>query len=97
VGHLHPYAASAPIGAWSGCDALVRQGTTIVVRVGGTRLEKAELLEGLWRSLRAGFQGKRIGLLHNGSTTEIRNRQTNVFRPGTVAQRFEHDFAFEIA
>jgi hypothetical protein len=82
--------------AWSGCDALVRRGTIIVVRLGGTRLEKSDLLEGLQRSLLAGFQGRRIGLLHNGSTTEIRNRQTNVFRPGTVAQRFEHDFAFEI-
>ena len=31
-----------------------------------------------------------------GSTSEIRNRQTNVFRPGTTKQRYEHDFVFQV-
>lgn len=82
--------------AWAGCAALIRRGTVIVVRIGGTRLAKNELLDGLIQSLCIGFQGERIRSLHAGLTTEIKNRQTNAFRPGTAAQRFEHDFAFEI-
>ena len=31
-----------------------------------------------------------------GATTAIRNRQTNVFRPGTTRNRYEHDFAFSL-
>lgn len=83
--------------AWGGCDALVREGTIVVVRLGGTRLGKTELLEGLAESLRVGFGGKKIMPLHGGATTEIKNRQTNVFRPGTASGRVEHDFAFVIA
>ena len=82
--------------AWHGCGRLVRQGTVIVVRLGGTRLDKNDLLGGLLRSLRIGFEGQ-IKPLHDGITTEIKNRQTNVFRPGTAPGKVEHDFAFVIA
>jgi len=82
--------------AWGGCQALVRQGTVVVVRIGGTRLDKSALFEGLRVSLRKGFDGHRVKALDRGTTTQIKNRQTNSFRPGTTSLRFEHDFAFQL-
>lgn len=81
---------------WEGLEALVRHGTHVVVRIGGTRVPKEDLLEGLLSSLNAGLAGYKVQGLNPGSTTEIRNRQTNVFRPGTSRQRFEHDFLFKV-
>ena len=81
---------------WQGVQPLVKRGTHVVVRIGGTRIPKVELGEGLLNTLKAGFTGYRVRLVQSGSTTEIRNRQTNVFRPGTSADRFEHDFAFKV-
>jgi hypothetical protein len=80
---------------WSGVQPLVRRGAHIVVRIGGTRLPKQDLSEGLLESLKVGLSGYRVKPLHSGSTTEIRNRQTNAFRPGTSTERYEHDFAFK--
>lgn len=82
---------------WEGVQPLIKQGTHVVVRIGGTRVPKEDLFDGLWMSLNAGFNGYRVKALHAGATTEIHNRQTNVFRPGTSAKRFEHDFTFEVA
>jgi len=82
---------------WDGMRPLVRRGTHVVIRIGGTGIKKGELLEGLLCSLREGLDGYRVKALHNGDTTEIVNRQTNVFRPGTSTQRFEHDFTFKIS
>jgi hypothetical protein len=83
--------------AWAGCAALMRDGATIVVRIGGTRLTKDDLLAGLSESLSAGMPSFKIKLAHSGVTTEIKNRQTNAFRPGTTPGRVEHDFVFELS
>jgi hypothetical protein len=82
--------------AWAGCASLLSEGAVLVVRLGGTRLDKETLLKGLRGTLKIGFAGRKIEALHPGVTTEIKNRQTNVFRPGTLPGRFEHDFAFSI-
>ena len=60
-------------------------------------MQKMDLMAGLHDSLEAGFSGYRVTPHHDGLTTEIKNRQTNVFRPGTMALRYEHDFVFELA
>jgi hypothetical protein len=83
--------------AWAGCAALMRRGTILVIRIGGTRLQKSDLMGGLQNSLGMGFSGFQVQAVHSGVTTEIRNRQTNVFRPGTTSLKFEHDFVFELA
>lgn len=80
--------------AWSGCSRLLMSGSVIVVRIGGTRLTKDELFDGVRTSLEKGV-GRSPNALHSGQTTEIKNRQTNSFRPGTNSQRYEHDFAFQ--
>lgn len=82
--------------AWAGCSALFRDEAVIVVRIGGARVSKDTLLQGLDHSLNAGLGGAGVRLLHAGSTTEIKNRQTNAFRPGTAPGRYEHDFAFAL-
>jgi hypothetical protein len=75
---------------------VLRPDAVIVVRIGGTGLYKHNLLSGLEGSLQIGLSDFRIRALHAGTTTEIRNRQTNVFRPGTTARRYEHDFVFKV-
>ena len=82
--------------SWEGCADMVRGNTVIVVRIGGTALEKGELFVGVRDSLKAGLDGYSVRALHSGLTTEIKNRQTNVFRPGTRHRRVEHDFAFRV-
>ena len=82
--------------AWAGCAPVLRPDAVIVVRIGGTGLYKHNLLSGLEGSLQIGLSDFRIRALHAGTTTEIRNRQTNVFRPGTTARRYEHDFVFKV-
>lgn len=82
--------------SWAGCAALVRRRSVIVVRIGGTQLRKDDLMTGIADSLCEGFNGFRVRPLHKGVTTEIKNRQTNVFRPGATSVRYEHDFAFQL-
>lgn len=83
--------------AWEGCSSLVKKGTVIVIRIGGARLTKDDLFEGVRSSLKAGLADWRVKALHAGETTEIKNRQTNAFRPGTTPERYEHDFAFALS
>jgi DNA methylase len=83
--------------AWSGCSELVKRGTKIVVRIGGRKLSKDELFEGLLTSLRSGFGEMSVEPVDRGKTTAIRNPQTNAFRPGTSTERVEHDFTFALS
>lgn len=82
--------------AWKGSAALLRDEAHIVVRIGGTVLEKAALFAGLATSLEAGLSDRTVKPLHEGETSVIRKRQTNSFRPGTSPEKMEHDFAFAI-
>ena len=82
--------------AWAGCAGVLRTDAVIVVRIGGSGLGKHDLLDGLTGSLEKGLSYFRIRAMQAGSTSEIRNRQTNVFRPGTTKQRYEHDFVFQV-
>ena len=82
--------------AWAGCAGVLRTDAVIVVRIGGSGLGKDDLLDGLTGSLEKGLSYFKIRAMQAGSTSEIRNRQTNVFRPGTTKQRYEHDFVFQV-
>lgn len=81
---------------WRGCVPLLRDRAKIVVRIGGTRLTKVDLFEGLRGSLARGLDGRTIRSLHSGNSSRIEKRQTNSFRPGTSPDRMEHDFAFSV-
>lgn len=82
---------------WRGCEPLLRDESNIVVRIGGTKLGKPELLNGLQGSLMAGLKGRSVKILNGGNSSQITKRQTNSFRPGTSADRMEHDFTFAVA
>ena len=82
--------------AWAGCAGVLRTDAVIVVRIGGAHLDKHDLLAGLEDSLENGLSDFKLRTMHEGATTEIRNRQTNAFRPGTTPRRYEHDFVFEL-
>lgn len=82
---------------WRGCASLLHPGSVLVVRIGGKGFDRAQLLDGLRESLTWGLSPAGIRVLEMGVTSEIKNRQTNSFRPGTKNSRFEHDFVFEVA
>ena len=79
---------------WRGSASLLRDTATVVVRIGGTKLDKVALFEGLRGSLVRGLEGRTVTAVSGGSSSQIAKRQTNSFRPGTSANRMEHDFTF---
>jgi hypothetical protein len=81
---------------WCGCASLLRDTALIVVRIGGTKLSKPELMEGLQNSLERGLSGRIIKASNQGNSSQINKRQTNSFRPGTSSDRLEHDFTFSV-
>ena len=80
--------------SWSGCADLLKEDAVIVIRIGGTSLGKDDLFDGLRESLRTGLTNFDVCDMGTSVTTEIKNRQTNAFRPGTTRKRYEHDFKF---
>lgn len=82
---------------WRGCAPLLRDTARVVVRIGGTKLGKPELSQGLRGSLVRGLSGRTIRALSQGSSSRITKRQTNSFRPGTSPDRLEHDFTFSVS
>lgn len=82
---------------WRGCALLLRDTATIVVRIGGTKLGKHDLLEGLQSSLACALEGRSVTTMNTGHSSQIAKRQTNSFRPGTSANRLEHDFTFAVS
>ena len=78
-----------------GLAPLLAERARMVVRIGGRRLRKSELREGLLGSLQEGL-GRDVQLVDDGMTTEVGVTQANVFRGGTVSRFEEHDFCFAV-
>lgn len=83
--------------AWSGVSGLLAPGCTIVIRIGGMSFAPAELEAGVLSSLREGLGSPELDVIQPLDVSEIRNRQTNVFRPGTKGKRLEYDFVVRAA
>ena len=83
--------------AWSGMSDLLAPGCTIVIRIGGTSFKSEELENGVIESLRAGLGCDGLDTIQPLDVSEIRNRQTNVFRPGTKGRRLEYDMVVRAA
>ena len=79
--------------SWKGLAPLLAEQVRLVVRIGGRRLDKAELREGLVRSLEAGLN-RRVRLADTGISSKNGNTQANAFRGAKASQLMEHDFAF---
>ena len=81
--------------AWKGVASLLADQARLVVRIGGRRLNKAELRDGLVRSL-AGGLNRTVCLIDTGVTSKVRNTQANSFRGARATQLAEHDFCFTV-
>ncbi len=79
---------------WAGIRDLLRPSATLVCRLGGTRMDEAELTQGLLWSVRQTFPRSR--LMHTPIRTELWKRQTPTFRPGSVGCRFEVDYVLNL-
>ena len=79
----------------SGLAPLLAARARMVIRIGGRRLQKAELRDGLLRSLSLGL-GRDVQLVDDGVTTEVGKTQANVFRGSKVSRCEEHDFCFAV-
>lgn len=83
--------------AWSGCSALMRPGSVIVIRIGGKRLNLEALPNNLQASLKVGLPNFQLTTLRSGERSEIVHRQTRSFRSVSPASRFEYDFAYRLS
>ena len=78
-----------------GLAPLLAERARLVIRIGGRRLQKPELREGLLHSLTLGL-GRDVRVVDDGVTTEVSKTQANVFRGAKVSRVEEHDFCFAV-
>jgi hypothetical protein len=83
--------------AWNGISGLLAPDCTIVIRIGGMSFAPNELENGVLSSLREGLGCGTLDVIQPLGVSEIKNRQTNVFRPGTQGKRVEYDFVVRAA
>jgi len=83
--------------AWKGISGLLAPDCTIVIRIGGMSFNADEMEKGLLTSLRVGIGSDTLDIIQPLNISEIKNRQTNVFRPGTKGRRVEYDFVIRAA
>lgn len=81
--------------SWAGLSELLGDKATIVIRMGGAKLSKAELFAGLTTGLYTALARHDIEPLNDGVTSAIRPRETTAFRPTRRRPRMEHDFTFQ--
>lgn len=79
---------------WTGIAPLLKNKAWIVCRLGAVGLPVRELTRGIKKSLSETFP--RIQLEHRPYVTELKNRQTDTFRPGSTGCKFEVDYVFSI-
>ena len=79
--------------AWAGTAPLLADETRIVVRIGGRRLTKDEILEALMTSLKGAIR-RSIQLVDAGVSSPVRHTQANTFRGAKPSPTVEHDFCF---
>lgn len=81
--------------AWTGVKPLLASEARVVVRIGGRKLSKEELLIGLQTSLQNGLN-RNIKTADHGVTTPVKRTQANSFRGSKASPTVEHDFCFFI-
>jgi hypothetical protein len=77
---------------WRALGQLVAQGGHVVVRIGSARLKPTQLEVGL--AATSQFANRPI-VLRGREVSELRNRQTDAFRPGARGCRVEVDCHFQ--
>ena len=79
--------------SWKGVAPLLAERVRLVVRIGGRRLNKSELRDGLQQSLASGLN-RSVRLIDTGISSKVGNTQANTFRGTKASQMMEHDFSF---
>ena len=80
---------------WEGVGPLLAKQAKLVVRIGGRRLEKAEIRNNLHRSLVSGL-GREVRLAEPGVTSRVVSTQSKSFRGAKASPFVEHDFCFVV-
>ena len=80
----------------AGLAPLLAAESRMVIRIGGRRLDKLELREGLLQALRNSVD-RDVRLVDDGVTTEVDKTQANSFHGEKVSQFEEHDFCFVLS
>ena len=79
--------------SWVGIAPLLGKEVRIVVRIGGRKLPKEEVLEILESSLKSATQ-RSVRLQDGGVTSLVKHTQSNAFRGSRPSPTVEHDFCF---
>lgn len=82
--------------AWSGVAPLLAREARFVIRIGGRRLEKNEMLSSLQETLTHGL-GRTVRTMDHGVTTPVKRTQANSFRGSKASPAVEHDFCFIVS
>ena len=80
--------------AWDGIASLLRKDAVLVCRLGAKGISKRNLTIGLTESLRATFP--QVAAIRRPLISNIRNRQTEYFRPGSKGCLYEVDYVFRL-
>ena len=76
---------------WCGISPLLKRSATITCRIAAKGITPLELGESLWDTIKAVWpRARSVSVVESG----LRNRQTDVFRPGSVGCGSEFDFRF---
>lgn len=81
--------------AWKGVAPLLGAEARIVVRIGGRKLDKKQVFEGLQNSLEGGL-GRTVNAADVGVTSPVKSSQANSFRGRKASPSVEHDFCFSV-
>ena len=79
--------------SWKGIAPLLAERVRLVVRIGGRRLCKTEMRDGLVQSLATGLN-RSVRLVDTGVSSKVGNMQANAFRGARASRLMEHDFSF---
>jgi hypothetical protein len=79
---------------WKGIKPLLARSAVIVCRLGAKSISQPVLTRRLTTSLREAFP--KGGLVEDPVRSEVRNRQRDLFQPGTEGCLFEVDYVFSV-
>ena len=79
--------------AWAGMTPLLASEARIVVRIGGRKLARDEIMEALRDSLECGIR-RGVCLVDAGVSSPVKHTQANAFRGSKPSPTVEHDFCF---
>lgn len=83
--------------SWAGLAPLLAPRATIVIRIGGSKLAKKDMLEGLTSGLKVALNQHSVKPIGSGHTSDIRMREVSKFRSAPASTGVEHDFTFQVS